>query len=146
MTREHFIKKWLTIYTEENKNLMRDDLDRVINQAAVQHTNKQQPSNKIKLRAWDESQQYMAYQGSPDLETIQSFIYHFGDKPLMLSTLVFDVNNVEIFENDIVEIEEITGVVKFISGSFVNSADNNFPINLYNKNSIKVVGNIYEVL
>lgn len=75
MTREHFIKKWLTIYTEENKNLMRNDLDRVINQA-----DKQQPlemSNKIKLRAWDESQQYMAYQGTADLETIQSFIYHF---------------------------------------------------------------------
>jgi hypothetical protein len=145
MTREHFIKKWLAIYTEENKNLMRNDLDRVINQA-----DKQQPlemSNKIKLRAWDESQQYMAYQGTADLETIQSFIYHFGDKPLMFSSLVFDANNVEIFENDIVEIGEITGVVKFISGCFViNLGDNNFPINLYDKNSIIVIGNIYEIL
>jgi hypothetical protein len=47
----------------------------------------------IKFRAWDESQKYMAYQGTPDLETLQSFIFHFGDKPLMQFTLwnaVFD--------------------------------------------------------
>jgi predicted esterase YcpF (UPF0227 family) len=37
MTREKFIKKWLGNkdyqYTEENRDLMRDDLDEVINQS-----------------------------------------------------------------------------------------------------------------
>jgi len=40
MTRERFIKKWLGNkdyqYTEENRDLMRDDLDEVINQALRQ--------------------------------------------------------------------------------------------------------------
>jgi hypothetical protein len=40
MTREKFIKKWLSNkdyqYTEQNRDLMRDDLDEVINQALRQ--------------------------------------------------------------------------------------------------------------
>jgi|688.fasta_scaffold194924_5 hypothetical protein len=40
MTREKFIKKWLGNkdyqYTEQNRDLMRDDLDEVINQALLQ--------------------------------------------------------------------------------------------------------------
>jgi len=61
-------------------------------------------SDKHKFRAWDESQKYMAYQGSPDLETIQSFMYHFGDKELMQSTLLDDKNWNEIWEGDLREI------------------------------------------
>jgi len=40
MTREKFIKKWLSNkdyqYTEQNRDLMRNDLDKVINQALRQ--------------------------------------------------------------------------------------------------------------
>ena len=40
MTREKFIKKWLGNkdyqYTEQNRDLMRDELDEVINQALLQ--------------------------------------------------------------------------------------------------------------
>jgi uncharacterized phage protein (TIGR01671 family) len=54
----------------------------------------------IKFRAWDEKQNYMAYQGTPDLETLQSFIFHFGDKELMQSTNILDKNGKEIFERD----------------------------------------------
>ena len=54
----------------------------------------------IKFRAWDEKQKYMAYQGTPDLETLQSFIHHFGDKELMQSTNILDKNGKEIFERD----------------------------------------------
>jgi len=40
MTREKFIKKWLGNkdyqYTEQNRDLMRDDLDKVVNQALRQ--------------------------------------------------------------------------------------------------------------
>jgi hypothetical protein len=43
MTREKFIKKWLGNkdfpYTEENRNLMRDDLDKVINNSSINFFN-----------------------------------------------------------------------------------------------------------
>ena len=56
----------------------------------------------IKFRAWNEEQKYMAYQGTPDLETLQSFIFHFGDKELMQFTGLHDKNGKEIYEGDIV--------------------------------------------
>ena len=56
---------------------------------------------EIKFRAWDESQKYMAYQGTPDLETIQSFMHHFGDKLIMQATGLVDKSKNEIYEGDI---------------------------------------------
>lgn len=60
-------------------------------------------TREIKFRAWDESQKYMAYQGMPDLETLQSFIFHFGDKPLMQYTGRKDKNGQQIYEGDVVK-------------------------------------------
>lgn len=34
--------------------------------------------NKIKMRDCDKKQNHMVIQGTPDLETLQSFILHFG--------------------------------------------------------------------
>jgi len=60
-------------------------------------------NREIKFRAWDESQKYMAYQGAPDLETIQSFIHHFGDKKLMQFTGLKDCHGKDIYEGDVIE-------------------------------------------
>ena len=62
-------------------------------------------SREIKFRAWDDGQKYMAYQGTPDLETIQSFMHHFGDKKLLQFTGLKDYAGKEIYDGDIVQVE-----------------------------------------
>jgi len=57
-----------------------------------------------KFRAWVEKEQFMAIQGEPDLETLQSFIFHYGNLPLDNCLFVKDINGKELFENDIVRI------------------------------------------
>ena len=79
-----------------------------------------------KFRAWDESQRYMAYQGTPDLESLQSFIFHFGDRPLMLFTGLYDKNGNEIFDGDILKCESV--LTRIIDMSIVPNSEH---INYY---------------
>ena len=112
---------------------------------------------KIKFRAWDKSQKYMAYQGMPDLETLQSFIFHFGDKELMQFVGLKDCKGREIYEGDIVQYKSITNfgddvshcknTVKYKDGSFYP-----LPIEEHcedewyseQKEDYEIIGNIYE--
>src|SRR5690606_17408949 len=112
-------------------------------------------SREIKFRAWDEIQKYMAYQGTPDLETIQSFMHHFGDKKLLQFTGAKDHQGKEIYENDVVKINEVQRryIVKFHNGCFkLFHTDPKLNDMLWGTIervsellwSLEVVGNIYE--
>ena len=57
----------------------------------------------IKFRAWYDEREIMVYQGDEDLETLQSFIHHYGDSDLMQSTNILDKNGKEIFESDYIK-------------------------------------------
>jgi hypothetical protein len=103
---------------------------------------------EVKFRAWVSEQKYMAYQGTPDLETIQSFMFHFGDKELSQFTGLFDVDGKEIFEGDIIQYQQhhfntswVVTKTKVIKWKFDKW-------NVYETNAgecdIKVIGNIFE--
>jgi len=122
---------------------------------------------EIKFRAWDQSQKYMAYQGTPDLETLQSFMHHFGDKELMQATGLFDKKGKEFFELDIATYTVGCGngdasvaqdkkgryifhaLIVFENGAFVakqinrdGSLTNGFPLSVLSEEVI--VGNYYQ--
>lgn len=105
-------------------------------------------NREIKFRAWDESQEYMAYQGTPDLETIQSFMHHFGNNELMQSTGLADKNGKEIFEKDIVVDDDgYKWDVRFYNGRFIPLVyvkENYNCIDKYDPKLFEVIGNIFE--
>ena len=65
------------------------------------------------FRAWDVDEQFMAVQGTSDIETIGSFAHHYlwntkaiesGKLIIMLWIGLKDMNGIKVFKGDIVEI------------------------------------------
>ena len=103
----------------------------------------------IKFRAWIESQKYMAIQGTPDLETLAGFMFHYGDeKLLMQSTELFDKQGNEVFEMDYLQNNNGSFfLVKFTDGCFClhNVANkNHYPLCKSMLENKTVISNYYE--
>ena len=119
---------------------------------------------EIEFRAYCPETKYMAYQGTPDLETIQSFMFHWGGKILMQYTGFKDKNGKKVYEGDFV-IDRFVRVMKIVYLNFMLQfevkRETEFtyaelyhwqPENGYDENktedeqffNIKVIGNIFE--
>ena len=85
-------------------------------------------ANRLHFRAWIEKQKYMAIQGKPDLETLQSFMFHFGDEAILMeSTLLKDSKGKEVFEGDILKfMHHLHKVFRVKGGLVINSHFDDF--------------------
>jgi len=125
---------------------------------------------EIKFRAWVKfnygpwgSHFKMMYQGTPDLETLQSFMFHYGaEEKLMQFTGLKDKNGKDIYEGDIIRYfnllgELAIGIIVFKDGSFRFKNTNNQEARQWNDGDhdwysienielfeMEIIGNIYE--
>jgi hypothetical protein len=97
------------------------------------------------FRAW--TGEYMVYQGEPDLETLQSFMHHYGGDKLMLRSPWKDSGGRYIFDGDILEHNDREWVVclceddGWVCKSFGRGF---FPLSTEFTSDSNVLGNIHE--
>jgi uncharacterized phage protein (TIGR01671 family) len=108
---------------------------------------------EIKFRAWDESQKHMAYQGTPDLETLQSFIHHYGDQVLMQFTGLTDSTGRDIYEGDLIRYDgknhwilQVEFKNAYVGGWVLThpSTEKWVSLSARKTEQINVIGNVYE--
>ena len=107
-------------------------------------------ANRLCFRAWIERLNYMAIQGTPDLETLQSFMFHYGDeKNIMQFTGLYDKNGVRIYEGDRVSDHIGFGYIEYYHAGFRVNYNNGSCkwLSDYLKRefeTLEVIGNIHE--
>lgn len=106
----------------------------------------------IKFRAYDSITEYMFIQGTPDLETIQSFFFHVPPNAILMEwTGLLDKNGKEIYEGDIIKrvyskdefvLDTVSSEMEWNCGC----CDGIYGWEFTNNSSeeIEVIGNIYE--
>jgi uncharacterized phage protein (TIGR01671 family) len=135
-----------------------------LNEAKCGNKSKPLLANRLpKFRSWDDKQKHMAIQGTPDLETLTSFMHHYSDsKFIMQSTGILDKNGVEIFEDDFlldIEFYEEEGnisskhLVVYDSENGIWCIDNSYKkdfsslvplVDYFGKENLEVYGNYFE--
>ena len=111
----------------------------------------------IEFRAWCEKHKHMAYQGTPDLETLPSFLHHYSNAILMLNTGQVDKKGNKIFDGDILKVKwlDITKIYEvYLSkdrGGFVIAMENEsggfdevYLARVIGQRYCEVIGNKYE--
>ena len=113
------------------------------------------------LRAYDRKQDYIAYQGTQDLESLSSFIHHFGDCEISQFVGISDKNGTKIFSNDIIRLTSYFGfysdIIKIsICEVYYNEKQCRFllkdsldstltiPLNSRNSENYEIIGNFYK--
>jgi uncharacterized phage protein (TIGR01671 family) len=115
---------------------------------------------EIKFRAWVTqtflapfvNESYMAVQGDPDIETLKSFMHHYGDEEkLMQYTGLKDKNGKEIYEGDVVHFfrfladkSGFIGEVYFENGQFLLRPSITIIDCRLSDHDCEVIGNIFE--
>lgn len=104
----------------------------------------------MKFRAWINEDEYSRMVDSPtSIITIFEKIYHRGqnkDYILMEYTELNDIDNKEIYENDIIEFNNKKGVVYYNKEEFmykVKTEEEDIPLKDLKNKKIKVIGDIF---
>jgi hypothetical protein len=103
----------------------------------------------IKFRAWNNPTQEMIY--SDDFETLLEFFHEIYPlnkmSSLMEFTSLFDKNNKEIYEGDIISLDVMQVSITFNDGAFqmiMNSNQGRSDAMQERTSKFEIIGNIYE--